>query len=88
MATCADERDLNECPVCMEEYQKPQILPCNHSLCEQCLSRIIEDEIVRCPLCNATSSKFDVKHDFRLAQFLEVLKNRSEKSQVLEQNKR
>ena len=73
MAASLKERDLNECPVCMEVYEKPQILLCSHSLCERCLDRITFNETVRCPLCNAVCSRKTVKPDFRLAQFLDIL---------------
>ncbi|XP_053400127.1 E3 ubiquitin-protein ligase Midline-1-like isoform X3 [Mercenaria mercenaria] len=31
------------CPICMEEYNDPRILPCQHSFCEKCLSSYIKD---------------------------------------------
>ena len=51
---------IADCPVCFEEYDEngrhtPKLLPCNHTLCEQCLSEIIEDKKVLCPECKQTS---------------------------------
>ncbi len=41
---------LIECPVCMEDmgqHNKPKVLPCQHTVCEKCITGIDQ----RCPLC-------------------------------------
>ena len=44
------ERDDYICGVCMETYKGPKILPCLHTFCKECLSKIVKvDE------CNALS---------------------------------
>ncbi len=45
------------CPVCLSPYErhgrrKRKILHCIHSLCLDCLRRIQDQSIARCPLCN------------------------------------
>lgn len=50
------------CPVCLELYADPLILPCSHSLCKKCLEEILsnrssanaESEGFRCPSCRKT----------------------------------
>ena len=76
MATCLKERYFNECPVCLEVYVQPQILTCNHSLCKTCSDRLTFRGSIKCPLCCKPCSRKDVKPDFRLSQFLEVLAER------------
>ncbi|XP_013410567.1 probable E3 ubiquitin-protein ligase MID2 isoform X2 [Lingula anatina] len=47
------------CPVCLELYADPLILPCSHSVCKQCLQDIIHskkektdnEEKIDCPSC-------------------------------------
>jgi hypothetical protein len=48
------------CPICMEEYNDPRILPCQHTFCEACLSTYIKDlsknkplnvRSFPCPIC-------------------------------------
>ncbi len=41
---------LIECPVCMEDmgpHNKPKVLPCQHTVCEKCITGIDQ----QCPLC-------------------------------------
>ncbi|XP_025082359.1 E3 ubiquitin-protein ligase TRIM56-like [Pomacea canaliculata] len=44
-----------ECPLCLERFKSPRILPCFHTFCLQCLSRLIETQSSRssfpCPTC-------------------------------------
>ncbi|KAK7115126.1 E3 ubiquitin-protein ligase TRIM9-like [Littorina saxatilis] len=50
------EEDLT-CPVCLELYADPLMLPCSHSVCKKCLSDIIKSrsksgrEGLECPSC-------------------------------------
>lgn len=47
------------CPVCLEEFQDPKILPvCNHNVCRQCLEKmvgIIIPASIQCPVCRQES---------------------------------
>ena len=53
-------RTRTTCPKCRERYKEPKLLPCNHSVCRDCL--VLKkgvrkgrglDYIVTCPACNA-----------------------------------
>lgn len=47
------------CPVCLEEFQDPKVLPtCNHNVCRQCLENIImraKPAYLQCPTCRQES---------------------------------
>ena len=49
--------DITECPVCFEEFEDPKLLPCNHTLCLECLENVRKEKSLTCPMCN---SKHDV----------------------------
>lgn len=46
-----------ECPVCMDTYKKPKVLPCQHSFCLECLFKAYRDGHrfspfkIKCPVC-------------------------------------
>ena len=64
------------CPVCLEDYShknSPQRLPCGHTICIKCLSKILK-EIQECPYC---------RHSFRPD---EIYPNISFLSKIIEQN--
>src|SRR6218665_2051875 len=50
-------RDITECPICMNAFTDPRILPCIHTFCSECLKLISEAEKKKpgdkmlCPLC-------------------------------------
>lgn len=46
---------LLKCPVCLETFQTPKILPCLHSFCQKCLKNILKEgeNIIICPTCRA-----------------------------------
>ncbi|XP_067649628.1 E3 ubiquitin-protein ligase TRIM56-like [Haliotis asinina] len=44
------------CPICMDEYKDPRLLPCHHTVCLDCIHNILEASSVtgrmfRCPQC-------------------------------------
>ena len=45
-----------ECPVCMELYKDPRLLPCSHTLCKTCLDGVVKNSSITCPVCRATHS--------------------------------
>lgn len=41
-----------QCPVCLELYSYPIILPCSHVLCrEPCAEHLFDFNFIRCPVC-------------------------------------
>src|SRR6218665_659824 len=50
-------REITECPICMNVFMDPRILPCIHTFCLECLKRISETakkdpgDMLPCPLC-------------------------------------
>ena len=47
------------CPVCLDEYRNPKLLACNHSLCEECLEKMVKSskgEVIICPICRGETS--------------------------------
>lgn len=43
----------SECPVCLEQCDQPDKLPCNHTVCRLCLRQMAHHKITTCPLCRA-----------------------------------
>ncbi|WAR17639.1 TRIM3-like protein, partial [Mya arenaria] len=59
-----DVEEIITCSICMEIFNLPCVLPCQHTFCEHCLSSFIKDKtdrkksnkkIVSCPLCRAVT---------------------------------
>lgn len=47
-----DVDDDLQCPVCLELYSYPIILPCSHVLCrEPCAEHLFDFNFIRCPVC-------------------------------------
>lgn len=47
-----------QCPICIDEYKDPRILPCHHSVCLNCLLEYVQvssssGRLFRCPQCRA-----------------------------------
>lgn len=43
------------CPICMEQFKDPKVLPCLHSYCHHCIVDILKDKSnITCPMCRAT----------------------------------
>ena len=89
MATKVTEASLS-CSICLRRFQKPRILPCLHSYCEDCLIEYAPSgtERMMCPLCG---DKVDVpdgdvtkfKHDFRLQSQVEEANRYDKESGLL-----
>ena len=54
-----------QCPVCLETYNCPVILPCSHILCRSpCAERLLNHGFVRCPVCRDNSYVADGVQSF------------------------
>jgi tripartite motif-containing protein 2/3 len=70
---------LITCPICLDMYVDPRMLPCQHTFCKVCLERISEDRWNRCPQCrksfripfNGGINSFDVNRI--IVQLIETL---------------
>ncbi|XP_066929009.1 E3 ubiquitin-protein ligase trim-21-like [Clytia hemisphaerica] len=40
-----------ECCVCLDQFVKPKLLNCMHTLCEGCIDKLIQSGTVKCPEC-------------------------------------
>ena len=45
-----------ECALCFDEQKHPESLPCGHSFCSGCVTKLHEDTNSKCPLCSAPAS--------------------------------
>ena len=73
------ERHLSECPVCLEVYVDPKVLPCDHSLCAGCVQQLKQGSMIECPLCKVVHDVSGIRSDFRLQQFLDALTEKQKK---------
>ena len=75
------ENDGTKCSICNETFVHPQILPCLHTFCKTCIDEWQRkgSAALKCPKCRTGFRKDDVKPDFRLGEFLEVLSKRDKK---------
>ncbi|KAK7479335.1 hypothetical protein BaRGS_00029413 [Batillaria attramentaria] len=46
---------LLQCPVCMDEFRDPRLLPCHHTMCTDCIQNLLltstTGRMFRCPQC-------------------------------------
>lgn len=61
------------CSICLEIYQKPACLPCQHSFCESCITTALKVRD-RCPICSAPAKKNKLKHVNNLDETLELFR--------------
>ena len=51
--------EMTNCPICFELYQEsgehvPRILPCHHTLCENCVANAIKENSIQCSECRVS----------------------------------
>ena len=64
---------LLTCPVCLEIYKDPVILPCHHTLCKRCLDCLKKaNNYFMCPCCKGLADAKRIKRDFRMRSLLEL----------------
>jgi len=54
MAAAKQLNDIAECPICIEEFTDPRVLPCVHTFCLKCIETYIKEksaEKMVCPMC-------------------------------------
>uniref|UniRef100_A0A3P8R121 E3 ubiquitin/ISG15 ligase TRIM25-like n=1 Tax=Astatotilapia calliptera TaxID=8154 RepID=A0A3P8R121_ASTCA len=73
-------QDELTCPVCLDLYRDPHLLPCGHNFCKTCLDRLkrqAERSHFRCPECRNShqcSTKF--QKNFKLANIADDYRHR------------
>ncbi|XP_078345274.1 tripartite motif-containing protein 2-like [Oculina patagonica] len=40
-----------ECGICLERFEEPKMLTCQHSYCKKCLGRLVTTDEITCPEC-------------------------------------
>lgn len=69
MASSTAEPDI-ECPVCLEIFHDPKILPCGHSICAKCIDTMkAGSAVIQCPKCRleveVTAKGFASNYDLK-----------------------
>lgn len=52
-------QELLECPICMNRYDNPHVLPCQHTFCKSCIVTLKtnarnDENVINCPICRET----------------------------------
>ncbi|KAG1930218.1 probable E3 ubiquitin-protein ligase TRIM8 [Pimephales promelas] len=84
MATSAGESSILEeeltCPVCLDVYRDPHLLPCGHNFCLPCLRRLknrSDHGRLRCPECRQSHrSSANWQKNFKLANIADGFRRR------------
>ncbi|RUS92077.1 hypothetical protein EGW08_000101 [Elysia chlorotica] len=78
------------CPLCLEQFKSPKVLPCQHTFCLECIRSYVVarglDNTIPCPLCkeianipNNDVSKF--KNNFMIVSLLQFVENTATKAE-------
>ncbi|XP_070556577.1 tripartite motif-containing protein 2-like [Ptychodera flava] len=84
--------DFLTCPICLEQYKNPKILPCYHTFCQQCLEKLVEKTgSLNCPSCQKSVQLPEdrvagLHNNFNINSMLEVVNKRI--GEVTDQNER
>ena len=65
------------CAVCFEDYDDrhriPRLLPCSHSLCEPCITDLIESNTLKCPICRKKHRMENKEKSFPQNEYILIL---------------
>ena len=73
-------RDDVTCPICRKDYENPRILPCGHTVCEDCLRGLLEKDETSwvCPECTTEYMAVDGVRSFPKNKYmLAIIKRRT-----------
>ena len=81
------DQDIFECSVCLSNMlnRTPRSLQCLHTFCTECLTQLIQGNVIHCPVCReSTELKGNnvegLKFNFMLSQMKEQMKNQEMKT--------
>lgn len=52
--------DTEECPVCLESYDPMFGSTCGHQCCVDCMRKMYDQRLTRCPLCRSEEFRFPI----------------------------
>jgi len=64
MGTLLDVKSIIDdlkCSICLDYLNVPKTLTCQHSFCQKCLEPLVENGILRCPLCRDLNVGINLK---------------------------
>ncbi|XP_033640320.1 tripartite motif-containing protein 2-like [Asterias rubens] len=69
-------RDHLKCSICLDTFQDPRLLRCNHTFCRSCIVNLLHNEQINCPMCRRTTSMrkktpHQLSRNFRLASLVD-----------------
>lgn len=54
--------NFGECPICFGDINIVSLFPCGHGVCDTCVTCMVTNDRVKCPLCNKTVPCGDLVH--------------------------
>ncbi|XP_077187301.1 zinc finger protein RFP-like isoform X2 [Paroedura picta] len=79
MASESPRKRLREevtCPICLDYFEAPVMLPCEHSFCRKCILQSLAKSPTRtlCPLCKRSFCRMDLQLNFRVFCLTRLIK--------------
>ena len=88
MADCLER--LLSCSVCFNQYGEgnneftPRLLPCLHTVCEQCIKQLIEEQKLECPECRTKHEARNAEKSFPQNKYLLTQTKKDHATKVVE----
>nr|XP_039272513.1 RING finger protein nhl-1-like [Styela clava] len=80
---------LLTCPVCLDRFKQPKILPCQHTFClRPCLQNLVTARSIRCPECRSThllprNGINGLPNNLTIVKFLDLPTQRSSPKEIV-----
>ena len=81
------DQDIFECSVCLSNMlnRTPRSLQCLHTFCTECLTQLIQGNVIHCPICRESTelkgnNVEELKVNFMLSQIKDQMKNQEMKT--------